>query len=131
MRIKKKVEEPKRPAKLKDVVGRDLIEIYTDDSGDRYVWFLGYGVRDRSSELGFRWYHFLYNIVPLDLFMQDESMTSESANHLFNHDEPPKEEEINKWDMRYYYSDADTEEATPFFEWGNEIKDGYYILQGA
>lgn len=128
MRVKIKVPEVKRPKKLSDALGRDLIQIFTDKHGDRYVWFLGYATRDKSKDLGFVWHHFVYNIVPLEVFMADTSVRGETFNHFFNHDEEVCLEEIDKYDVRFYYSDADTEEATPFLDRLSIMEDGYYIV---
>lgn len=114
--------------KLSDVLGRDLVQVITDPNGLRYIWILGYGRRDRSKALGFVWVHFHFCILPLEAFLMNPSLNGRLCNKLYNGDEPTSTEEIDIYDCKYYYSDADTEEPIPFFVRDPDIPDGYYIV---
>lgn len=119
-------EQEKR--KLSDVLGRDLVQVITDQYGRRYIWMLGYGYRDKSRTLGFVWVHFDFCILPLEAFLNDPRLDGLLCNKLYNGDERVSLEEIDIYDCKYYYSDADTEEPIPFFVRDPEIPDGYYIV---
>ena len=114
--------------KLSDVLGRDLVQVITDQNGLRYIWILGHGKRDKTKTLGFIWVHFNFCILPLEAFLSDQQLDGFLCNKLYNGDEPVSIEEINIYDCKYYYSDADTEEPIPFFVRDPNIPDGYYIV---
>jgi hypothetical protein len=114
--------------KLSDVLGRDLVQVFTDRNGMRYIWMLGYGIRDKRRTLGFVWTHFNYNILPLEAFINDTRLDGILCNKLYNNDRKVFLEEIDKYDCKYYYSDAETEGPLPFFVRDMSIPDGYYIV---
>ena len=113
---------------LSDVLGRDLVEVQTDQFGRRYIWMLGFGQRDTASKLGFSWVHFHFCILPLEAFLNDPTLNGVLCNKLYNGNARVTLEEIDVSDCEYYYSDADTLEPIPYFIRDLEIPDGYYIV---
>lgn len=118
------------PKKLSEAAGHDLVEVFTQEDGTRSIWFLGRGYRDRSSRTGFVWLHYDHNIVPLFMVFEDRDLDGDTCNRLYNYGRDTDRELIDVFTLKYYYSDADTEEPIPFFEYREDIEDGYYILKG-
>lgn len=121
------MEAPKR---LAEVVGHDLIEVFTPVDGERRVWFLGHGQRDRSMDGGFSWLHYKHNIAPLSAILEDPTIDGEVSNYVYNGDRETELEDLDVFTLKYFYSNADTEEPTPYFEYRPDIPDGYYIMRG-
>lgn len=117
------------PKKISEVVGHDLVEVFTQD-GVRNIWFLGRGFRDKSAKTGFSWLHYMHNIVPLFIVLADPDLDGERCNRLYNYGVDPEIEALDVFTLQYYYSDADTEKPIPFFEYREDIEDGYYIMKG-
>lgn len=122
------MSEQENKRELSEVIGRDLVQVMTDEHGLRYIWMLGYGQRDENRTLGFVWVSFHFCILPLEAFLNDERLDGVLANKLYNGGERVSLEELDEDDCLYYYSDADTEEPIPFFVRDPDIPDGYYIV---
>lgn len=122
--------ELKYPKKLSETIGRDLVEVFTDGYGVRCVWFLGRGSRDKSSPSGFSWLHYDHNIAPLSLILARPDLNGDEVNRIFYRSREISTEDLDVFTLKYYYSDADTEGPIPFFEYTNDIEDGYYIMRG-
>lgn len=122
------MSEPKTKRRLSEMLGRDLVQVYTDKQGLRYIWMLGYGFRDPCSSKGYTWVHFHFNVLPLAAFLERPGLDGNTCNRLFNNDAQVDTEELDRGEIRYYYSDPETEEPTPFFVSDWEIPDGYYIV---
>lgn len=113
---------------LSEVLGRDLVEVMTDQFGRRYIWMLGFGCLDETSELGFVWTHFHFCILPLEAFLNNPGLNGLLCNRMYNGNSRVTHEQIDIFDCMYYYSDADTGEPIPYFVRDPEIPDGYYIV---
>lgn len=117
------------PKSLNDALGCDLIEVFTDEAGGRYVWFLGFGYVDERSDGGFSWLHYVRNIAPLAMLLEDMTFGGSESNASVNGNMPTMREELDIYTASYFYSDAETELFVPFFEFRQDIEDGYYIIR--
>lgn len=118
------------PRKLSEAIGRDLIEVFTRDDGERCVWFLGRGLRNRSVKEGFSWLHYDHNIVPLEIVLTHPDLDGEICNRVYCFSRDANVEPVDIFTLKYYYSDAETEEPIPYFVYSEDIPDGYYIRKG-
>ena len=70
---------------LKDYIERDVVELFTDNSGSRFVHFMGFGYAAEDDVTHpFRFLEFVRNIIPLDAFCEDSGRSSDDYNEAYN-----------------------------------------------